>query len=203
MTHFVNLRGCNGSGKTTILRNLVQLDGLYAICDVYQPHYPEGHEKAGKLRGRPIPATITKSGYAIVGDYRPGVTGTTAGLDRISTQADAKAAILAAGTVPGVRAVLFEGIIVSTIFQGWLDFSDALGKPMTWAFFDTPVEECLTRVQQRNGGKPINEELVWDKWRSIERVKEKVRMAGQPCVIIPQDGLAEQAKFLINLLETM
>lgn len=185
-TYFINIRACNGAGKTSLLRRYAARVGITDVIDGFQPVYPEGHPKAGKNRGKPVPITRLNDGVVIVGDYSPASYGsTTAGLDRISTQADAKAAILYASQgVPQPKAVLFEGIIVSTIFQGWLDFSKTLEEPMIWAFVETPVETCLTRIAARNGGKEINEDLVWDKWRSIRRVKEKAVAAGEHVWVI-------------------
>ena len=42
---------------------------------------------------------------------------TTAGLDRIKTQAAAKAVAELVGRDPDVKAVLFEGVVVSTIYD--------------------------------------------------------------------------------------
>lgn len=123
---------------------------------------------------KPIPVTHLSNRVAILGDYSPEATGTTAGCDRIKTQQAAKDALLSIDA----DVVLFEGIIVSTIFQPWSDWSHE-NNGMVWAFLDTPLNVCLDRIQSRNGGKPINEKLVEDKWRGINRVKDKATEAGE------------------------
>lgn len=180
---YINVRGCNGSGKTSLLRRLAARSSFCEVVPLFQPVYPEDQDKAGKRRGALVEATVLDNGVAIVGNYSPENSGcTTAGLDRIATQADAKKAALLAGQLPGIRAVIFEGIIVSTIYQGWRDFSGEVarltGRGMIWAFLETPLDECLTRISRRNGGKPIDESLVRDKHRSIRRVYEKAAADG-------------------------
>lgn len=185
---FLNVRGPNGAGKTTLLRCLARSPEC-RLVPVHQPLHPEAGDflpakeswsefekrraKAGKPQGRPIVVTVTPDGLAILGDYTPTATGTTAGCDRISRQDDIKAALVAASKLPGVDLVLFEGIIVSTIFGPWLEWEKANGG-MVWAFLDTPLEVCLKRIQERNGGAPIKEDLVAAKHKTIRDVRRKV-----------------------------
>ena len=71
--------GSSGSGKTTLLRCLAR-DPLCRVINVIVPDH------------KPIPVTYAPDGIAIIGDYTPAAAGaTTAGLDRIKTQAAAKA----------------------------------------------------------------------------------------------------------------
>lgn len=194
----INVRGCNGSGKTTLLRCLARSPEC-RLVDVYQPLYrvediKKGAlpERLGKPKGRPIQVTITPDGLAMLGDYTVAASSsTTAGCDRISRQADIKAALLAARELEGVDVVLFEGVVVSTIFGPWWKFSnevgttsnrDTFGWGFVWAFLDTPLNVCLARVQIRNGGKPIQEDLVSDKHRGIARVRDKAKEAGDEWV---------------------
>ena len=163
---FINVRGCNGSGKTTLLRSLAR-DPRCVVVEASVPDH------------KPIPITYTPEGLAIIGDYTPAAAGaTTAGLDRIKTQAAAKAVAEFAGANTEVKAVLFEGVVVSTIYGPWQEWSKANGG-MVWAFLDTPLEVCLKRIQERNGGKPIKEDQVADKHRTIARVRDKALEAGE------------------------
>lgn len=162
---YINVRGCNGSGKTTLLRCLVR-DPLCRVINVIVPDH------------KPIPVTYAPGGIAIIGDYTPAAGATTAGLDRIKTQAAAKAVAELVGRDPDVNAVLFEGVVVSTIYGPWQEWSKANGG-MIWAFLDTPLEVCLKRIQERNGGKPIKDDQVADKHRTIARVREKALADGE------------------------
>lgn len=176
---FINIRGCNGSGKTTVLRSLVKSigGGVVRSCP----------EMTGEAAHKSIPFTFLPNGVAILGDYLPAgmgrVEATTAGCDRVKTQAATKAALEWAAQQPGVEAVLFEGVVVSTIYGPWRDWAKAHGG-MIWAFLDTPLEVCLQRIQQRNGGKPIKEDQVADKHATIQRVFDKAQADGETVALL-------------------
>jgi len=83
--------------------------------------------------------------------------------------------------VPGIRAVLFEGVLVSTIFDPWLEWS----------------KECLRRIQVRNGGKPIKDEQVRAKHRTIAQIRTKAALAGEKVIDLPgQDPLPALRQYL-------
>lgn len=160
---YINIRGCNGSGKTTLLRQLVDhFDTNKELGEVVVDNH------------KPIPVTYLGDNVAILGDYlsEKSRQSNTAGCDRIKTQKAIKDALEAIQR----DIVLFEGVIVSTIFQPWADWSQNNGG-MLWAFLDTPIDVCLQRIQHRNGGKPINEQLVVDKFNGINRVMAKAMEA--------------------------
>lgn len=159
----INIRGCNGSGKTTLLRELVGDNLAYSTL-------------VGVTDHKPIPCTVLpEKRIGIIGDYTKGTWGsTTAGCDRIKTQAAVKEVIerLLIQETNLIHTVLFEGVVISTIYQPWYEWAETYGG-MTWAFLNTPPELCLKRIQERNGGKPINEKLVLDKVRSIDSCRSK------------------------------
>lgn len=166
----VNVRGCNGSGKTTVLRSFVRPDARVVPFDV--PDH------------KPVPVTVgnvEERAFALVGDY---TKGGCAGLDRVKTQAAAKYIIERATQVADV--VLFEGVLVSTVFEPWLQWSRQQGG-MTWAFMNTPLDECLKRIYARNGGKEIREALVKNKYYGIQRVQDRAKAAGETVITI-HDG---------------
>lgn len=159
----INIRGCNGSGKTTLLRELVGDNLAYSTL-------------VGVTDHKPIPCTVLpEKKIGVIGNYTKEVANlTTAGCDRIKTQAAAKEAIERLMTQEKnlLHTILFEGVVISTIYQPWADWADKFGG-MVWAFLDTPPELCLERIQERNGGKPIKEELVMDKVKSIASCRSK------------------------------
>ncbi len=181
---YINVRGCNGSGKTTLLRCLAR-DPLCRVVNVTVPDY------------KPIPVTYTPDGIALIGDYTPAARVAIVGLDRIKTQAAAKAVAELVGRDPDVKAVLFEGVVVSTIYGPWVDWSKANGG-MIWAFLDTPLEVCLKRIQERNGGKPIKEEQVAAKHRAIARVREKALADGEQVRDINWKTALEDLKVILE-----
>jgi len=195
MTAFINVRGCNGSGKTTLLRSLVKLFTVdeRSVVDVEVADHA------------PIPFTVLRSptrlGYslAILGNYTPEASGqTTAGCDRVKTQQATKDALEKAVGFD-VDAILFEGVVVSTIYGPWEEWSKKNGG-MAWAFLDTPLPECLRRIQLRNGGKAIKEDQVADKHVTIGRVAFKAAAAGEKVVVLPWESALRRIKELIKEL---
>lgn len=179
--HYINIRGCNGSGKTTLLRQYAEHKNPTVTLIEVDNH-------------KPIPVTFLDNGHAILGDYSPsGFGSTTAGCDKIKTQQAVKDALIAIDA----PVVIFEGIIVSTIFKPWSDWSQSVGG-MTWAFLDTPLDLCLSRIQSRNGGKPINEKLVADKLRGIERVRTKAVEVGERVEILDHLNALERLTVIAN-----
>lgn len=180
MPKFINVRGCNGSGKTTLLRHLAK-DPICTVGHLKVTHMIKDKKTGEKVRKYhpDIPVTYCPGGIAILGDYTPAAAGsTTAGCDRIKTQEATKAALELIAQDTELKAILFEGIVVSTIHGPWQDWSQRNGG-MCWAFIDTPLEICLDRIQKRNGGKPVKEDQIADKHRTIARVRDKATQAGE------------------------
>lgn len=177
---FINVRGCNGSGKTTLLREFGKMPGCF-VSPVSVTHEIKNKDESGKVRVNhpPIPVTYCPNGVAILGDYTPAAAGaTTAGCDRIKTQEATKNALERIARNERVKFILFEGIVVSTIYGPWKEWAEANGG-MAWAFLDTPLDLCLKRVQERNGGKPVKEDQIADKHATIGRVQHKAFTDGQ------------------------
>lgn len=169
----INVRGTNGSGKTHLVKQ-----------------FTEGAEQ--------IPLSPTVNGHynaryslTIVGPYGA----TSGGCDRIKTQHEVKEAIRAA-LVLGDH-VIFEGIIVSTIFEPWRVFSQEIGG-MVWAYLSTPVDVCIARIYQRNGGKPFDEQMVRRKAETIWRTQEKADGAGERVELLPRTGSVEYLERMLT-----
>jgi hypothetical protein len=79
--------------------------------------------------------------------------------------------------------LIFEGIVVSTVFRSWFEFSRSIGG-MTWAFLDTPLSVCFERIYGRNRGARIGEDLVTGKYRAIDSVRLKAIESGEKVVVL-------------------
>ncbi len=154
MSLILNIRGTNGSGKSTAARALIEGPGVEYIW--------------GGVR------CLTGPGVCLIGPYPPGKTG---GCDRVKTFDLMRGAIREAATQ--YPLVVFEGVTVSTVFGSWAEFHRG-GTPFWWLYLDTPLELCVARVSIRNGGKPFDTEMVADKFRAIERTREKAMAEGFP-----------------------
>jgi hypothetical protein len=159
----LNLRGCNGSGKSTIARALFQGEDYHEI-DLAPYHTPKGalRHVAGYL--------VPSRSLVVVGPYRTDC----GGCDAVKTQD----LVCESVRMAAVRApnVFFEGVIVSTIFQRYYALSRELGG-MVWAYLDTPLEVCLARIQARNGGKEIKEYKVAEKLPMIGSTRRRANAA--------------------------
>jgi cytidylate kinase len=167
----VNLRGCNGSGKSTIARALFQGEDYHEV-DLAPYHTPNGAPR--NVRGYWVPSRS----LIVVGPY----TTDCGGCDAVKTQDLVCESIRMAAV--RARNVFFEGVIVSTIYHRYHALSQELGG-MVWAYLDTPLEVCLARIQVRNGGKEIKEHRVAEKVSSIIRTRERAEVAGERTVCVP------------------
>jgi hypothetical protein len=128
----VNIRGCNGSGKTTIVRRF--LDRL--------PNSPLG--PANRPLGYAVDAKawgVLRPVY-IIGSYE----NTCGGTDGIKTQEEIAERVVRA--VPHGH-VLVEGLLMSKSSAGGHVAPILKGHSAVFAFLDTPWSVCLERVLGR------------------------------------------------------
>jgi predicted ABC-type ATPase len=174
MKTFVNIRGTNGSGKSTLARRFFgENDATVSLVNQTFRHERKGVVEMVPLhvKGRINPDTLT----CVIGNYDT----MAGGLDKVKLFAGQFAAIEAALALADVQTVVAEGVLASTVFGSWAEHATKLaerGHRVIWAFMTTPVEVCLRRIQQRNGGKPIKEELVRDKWSQIDKVRQRAEL---------------------------
>lgn len=157
----VNVRGCNGAGKSTIPMSMMDDPKMYV------------HEIVGS-DGKKISAiTVFPSyGWVALGTY----FNKTGGLDTLKNNAVTKLTLFAALDGFPEYDVLMEGIMASTIRSTYIDLfhevEDYYGKKRLKVIVVSllpPVDVALSRVYKRNGGKPINEAAVEGKWNTVAR----------------------------------
>jgi thymidylate kinase len=129
----VNIRGCNGSGKTTIVRRF--LDRLPREALGGKPSRPLGYRVDASSWGISLPIFV-------VGSYE----NTCGGTDGISTQEE-----IADRVVKAHRSghVLVEGLLMSKSSAGGHVAPILKDHGAVFAFLDTPWDECLRRVLAR------------------------------------------------------
>lgn len=188
----VNIRGCNGSGKSTIPMSMMEVDTDYEVVKL-------GVGKTGK----PCSPAITvfhKLKWVALGTY----FNKTGGMDTYSTNADTvKALEYALNNYPEYDIVM-EGVIASTIKSTYKDLfleMERCGHDVLIMAFLPPLDVCLERIQSRNGGKPIKDELVASKWRSVNSCVEYFRKAGLQAIRIDTSKCSRN-NMLKNFLKT-
>jgi thymidylate kinase len=152
----INLRGCNGAGKSTVIRTLMAQCPHKAIYGVLGPRLPEAY------------ALMLPQPVFVIGPY----TTDCGGCDRI----------LPFALVPQLIEkyahqghVIFEGLLIATCYG-------VIGKLMeahesVVMFLDTPLRVCIERVKARRATagnfRPFNPKLVAQKYATIARLKHK------------------------------
>lgn len=166
----VNVRGCNGAGKSTIPMSMMNDSKMYV------------HEIVGS-DGKKISAiTVFPSyGWVALGTY----FNKTGGLDTLKNNAVTKLTLFAALDGFPEYDVLMEGIMASTIRSTYIDLfhevENYYGKKRLKVIVVSllpPVDVALSRVYERNGGKPINEAAVAGKWNTVARNVAEFANAG-------------------------
>lgn len=164
----ISIRGTHGSGKSTVMRDLIALGG--------------GTPLMGALKKKPEAYQLSLPGVHapvfIIGPYETAC----GGCDAIQPY-DLILDLLRKYSSQG--HVLFEGALVSSSFGRIGQLMAQCGEQAVFAFLSTPTEECLRRVAQRRlargDSRPLNPANTLGKARSIESSKKtiatkKVRM---------------------------
>lgn len=184
----VNIRGCNGAGKSTI--PLSMLD---------DPKLSESYIYSSDAKRVATITVFPTYGWVALGKY----SNKCGGLDTIKDIATVKRALEYALIRYPKYDLIMEGILCSTTYSSYADMFHKVEEkysvqPIILSLMPS-VDVCLERIQQRNGGKPIKEDLVANKWGMVYRSHKKFKAAGFTTVRVntekvPKDKM--QAAFL-------
>ena len=160
----INIRGCNGAGKSTVPMRMQETD-------------PNTFEVTWMSEGkcRVIATVFPQYQFIALGHYHA----KTGGLDTLKSTQEVKDAVEILWDTKW--NILLEGILASTVRQTYIDlFSKKRTFQREIIIFNIlpPIETCLQRIQQRNGGKSIKDQLVKDKWNTVEKNVEYFLTAG-------------------------
>lgn len=188
----VNIRGCNGAGKSTVPMLMMESDPEFEVIKL----------GVGK-NGKPCAPAITvfhKLKWVALGTY----FNKTGGMDTYGTNAETRQALDYVLENYPEYDVIMEGVIASTIKSTYAELFKGLekrGHQVLIMAFLPPLKVCLERIQQRNGGKPIKEDLVESKWHSVESGVAYFREAGLTCLRIDTSKCSRE-NMLKNFLKT-
>jgi hypothetical protein len=181
----INIRGTNGSGKTTVIRRLMDHYGQTAV----------------RVRAGEIVAHRLGCGAMVVGRYvskaDPSTLTPTGGCDTITTQDEVCDAVR---RFSKRGSVLFEGLLISGL---WFRY-DALARELAirdyrWVFLNTSLEECIARTlarrQKAGNTKPFDpEKSLVGKFYSVQRCHEKAADAGHQTWLFSSNEATEVIK---------
>lgn len=160
MRALVNIRGCNGAGKSTIPMSMMDDPQMYV------------HEIKGSDGKRISAITVFPTyGWVALGTY----FNKTGGMDTLRNNDITRMTLYAALDGFPEYNVLMEGIMASTIRSTYIDLfqevQEYYGDELTIIILSLlpPVEVAISRVYSRNGGKPIQEDAVRGKWETVAR----------------------------------
>ena len=159
MRVLANIRGCNGAGKSTIPMSMMDDPEMYI------------HEIIGSDGKRISSLTVFPTyGWVALGTY----FNKTGGLDTLKNNEITRMTLYAALDGFPEYNVLMEGIMASTIRSTYIDLFHEVENyyhelKVIIISLLPPVEVAISRVYQRNGGKPIKEDAVRGKWDTVAR----------------------------------
>lgn len=165
--YLINVRGCNGSGKSTIVQSMLDDPDMYVI------------EKPYKGKSRKILTVFPTYLWIALGSYH----NKCGGLDGFVDTAMIKKVLWYALKKYPQYNIIMEGVIPSTVYSTYAKlFSEVQTKytdrTVVVVSLLPPLEVCLKRIQARNGGKPIKEDLVASKWATVAKNADKFSQAG-------------------------
>ena len=177
----INIRGTSGSGKSTIVYNLMK---KYKTTNVMN--------KDGKIEATKIFAPYGDI-YAI-GKY----TTPCGGCDGVPTQNGVCRLI---GFYSKHGHVIFEGLIVTGCYARYRDLLPTLGM-YCMCFLNTPLRTCISRVKKRRlkkgNTKPLNTFNTEQKYHQNKRVIERAEEDGLDYCILDYKRATEEVECLLK-----
>lgn len=165
----VNIRGTNGSGKSTIVKTFLQRKPHTEIFGALGPRRPEAYKV--RLPGKWL--------YAI-GPYHSA----TGGVDALGLGAAELVALLEKYRKLG--HVIFEGVVISTYFGAVGEWLLKHKDEVRVVFLGTPLDVCLNSISSRDSAKRGTKNVA-TKIRAIDRVRARMVADGIPTEVLFRD----------------
>lgn len=167
----VNIRGTHGSGKSTIVRELMARYNAAPIL----------HGGTRRPRAYALKVPLFSHLLYVVGPYETAC----GGCDAIQPYADIWPIV---EKVAAWGHVLFEGALVSSSYGNIGRASELYGDEFVFAFLDTPLRVCLERIaarrRARGDDRPVDPRNTETKYNNIVRSRGKIEAAGRNVVTL-------------------
>lgn len=177
----VNIRGTNGSGKSTIPISMKDDPDMYEVTRPY------------KGKPKKILTVFPTYGWVALGAYNIQVGGCDAFPNKDFIK---KVLVYALKKFPEYN-VLMEGILIATTYSTYADLftemQETYGVQPVIYYLMPPVETCIARIKKRNGNKPFKENLVREKYAMMVRGIEKFRQAGSFPVFVVNNSSVKKS----------
>lgn len=191
MRLLVNIRGTNGSGKSTIPISMKDDPDMYEVIRPY------------KGKPKKILTVFPNYGWVALGSYNRQVGGcdTFPNKDFIK-----KVLVYALKKFPEYN-VLMEGILIATTYSTYAELfaemQETYGVQPVIYYLMPPVETCIARIKKRNGGKPFKEELVHAKYGMMQRGIKKFQQAGDFPVFVVNNSSIKKSDVISQFFADM
>lgn len=191
MRLLVNIRGTNGSGKSTI--------------PISMKDDPDTYEVVRPYKGKPkkILTVFPTYGWVALGAYNRQV----GGLDGFPNKAFTEKVLRYALKKYPEYNILMEGILAATTYSTYAQMfkevqEDFNVQPVIY-YLMPPVETCIERIKQRNGGKPFKEELVHAKYGMMLRGIKKFEQAGEFPLFVVNNSTLDKSSVLEQFFDKL
>ena len=182
----VNIRGANGSGKSTVVRRILEFYGEGTV----EAFTPPG-------RKRPLYYTCERVGYVplkILGGYETPTGGCDTILD-VSVVFDLAKTFADAGF-----DVLYEGILAQHSAPRLLELHKAYN--VTVIVLTTPIEDCVESVRQRRRDRGDERELdptnVQKEFKSVLSSTRRLQGEGVKILKLDREAAFAQVKAILE-----
>lgn len=179
----IQIRGSNGAGKTTIVRQFVQRNNLEI--------------KKVNIKGKEtFISTNEKGNIVVLGRYDK----KTGGCDLYENTEHVLNTIMWAIVNLKPQLIVFEGMIYSLSFKFASKVSDFVKKYnyqyVALSLYTNP-DVVLERIYKRNGGKAIKENLIFDKIKSVRTSHNKLVSNGYISKLIDTTNINENEMYKV------
>lgn len=172
----VNIRGTNGSGKSTIIKALLQRFPHMELFGALGPRRPEVY----KVR-------VTGVWFYIVGPYQS----LTGGIDAVPISSPQIVELLEKYRKLG--HVVFEGVVISTYHGAVGEWLVQHKDEARVVYLDTPLSVCLQGLEAR-GSVPRGTKNVEAKIKMIERTRLRFEEAGVQTFVMRREDAFEKIR---------
>lgn len=154
MSKIINIRGANGSGKSSIMVAIL----AHAVEEPRTEFmYDTLKKKTGKVTSKPCVVTKCVTPWSdtpihVVGIYKTACGGWDKEGDMNAIEYCMREL---ARRIPDEH-IIFEGFVIAKSYARWRKYAEDHSDRFVWAFMDHDLPTLVDRIHRRNGGKTFN-----------------------------------------------
>ncbi len=182
----LTIQGTNGSGKSTVVRQLMNRVGI-------KRHLKDERGRTWAYR------LVTKTPMFVLGRYETAC----GGCDTIPTLDEAFHRV---NKLAAMGSVIFEGLLIGSSPRRLLSMVASMpNHKVIFAGIDTPLARCIKRVEKRRhakgNDKPLNPANLEAKYKGVKRTQEILKEHGMDVRSLPhKDALKMVIQWLVDVL---